>query len=138
MDPLDAHDAYLATLGRPPLDRAARVIVRDPVPAADPAPPATPGPGTVLKGWLAEPPPWLATLPRRFAGRSTWLPARAGCGCEDDAAAMDRAGPAGVLADLDAWADRLKAKPEAANIPRWIVRRAIEAACAKAARRGSE
>jgi hypoxanthine phosphoribosyltransferase len=80
--------------------------------------PPLPGPGTILRGWLHHF-PWL-----RDACES----------CHADASEMDALGPAAVLADLETWTARLKAKDQAKHVPARIVRNTIRAAARKALR----
>jgi hypothetical protein len=98
------------TAGKPVLCPAAGRVFR---PAVQPPQPSARGPGAVLHGWLGHF-PWLASE---------------GCGCQSDAAEMDRAGPEGVLANLDMWADRLKAKPQAGLVPKILIKAVIKRAC---------
>lgn len=101
------------TAGKPVLCPAAGRVFRPP---ARPSRPTPRGPGTVLHSWLNHF-PWLASE---------------GCGCQSDAAEMDRAGPEGVLANLDMWVDRLKVKPQARLVHRVLIKTVIKRACAAA------
>lgn len=113
-----AHNDARERLGLPRLPMPDRPLDRPPPHDAN----APPGPGAVLHRWLSS-------RPARLLG---FGPAE-GCSCSSDAAAMDAAGVAGVLADLDAWTDRLARKPQAANVPRRAIRWAIRRACRAAA-----
>ena len=87
-------------------------------PPAEVVAPTPPGPGA-----------WLAWGLHRVGFREA-----AGCSCAEDAAEMDRIGPDAVLADLEAWTDRLAAKPQAAHVPGRAIRLAIRLACHAAKR----
>ena len=98
---------------------------------------------------LAEglPPPVVAAAPiaevSAGSGPGDWLAwglHRVGfreasdCSCAADAAEMNAIGPDAVLADLEAWTDRLAAKPQAAHVPGRAIRLAIRLACHAAKR----
>lgn len=101
--------------GKPVLCPASGRVFRPPAEAVAPTPP---GPGA-----------WLGWGLHRVGFREA-----AGCSCAEDAAEMDRIGPDAVLADLEAWTDRLAAKPQAAHVPGRAIRLAIRLACHAAKR----